>query len=54
MIRKHGKSRAKIQRYYCGNCKSTFQTKYIYMHNKIDKKNEIDGYKHNITIKAYS
>lgn len=29
-IRKHGKSRAGLQRYYCKNCKKSFQIKYIY------------------------
>ncbi|WP_438360523.1 transposase [Leminorella grimontii] len=29
-VRKHGKSRAGLQRYYCKNCKKSFQIKYIY------------------------
>lgn len=33
-VRKHGKGRSGIQRYYCQSCKKTFQTKYIYKANE--------------------
>lgn len=38
-IRKHGKSRAKIQRYLCSYCSKTFQNTYIYNAHPGDKKN---------------
>lgn len=45
LVRRHGKSRAKIQRYYCGNCKSTFQSKYIYT---LKKNNQEDNAADNV------
>ncbi|PHI29371.1 IS1/IS1595 family N-terminal zinc-binding domain-containing protein [Budvicia aquatica] len=33
-VRKHGKTRSGLQRYYCSECRRTFQIKYIY---QIDK-----------------
>lgn len=35
-IRKHGISRAGIQRYLCTACNRTFQTRYIYQGNESD------------------
>lgn len=29
-VRKHGKARSGLQRFYCSNCKRTFQINYIY------------------------
>lgn len=29
-VRKHGKARSGIQRYYCCECRKSFQIKYIY------------------------
>lgn len=33
-VRKHGASRARIQRYFCKSCNKTFQTRYIYQGNE--------------------
>lgn len=35
-VRKHGTSRAQIQRYLCTACNRTFQTRYIYQGNESD------------------
>lgn len=29
-VRKHGRARTGLQRYYCSHCRRTFQVKYIY------------------------
>lgn len=33
-VRRHGKARSGLQRYYCSNCKRTFQINYIYQGNE--------------------
>ncbi|WP_159566326.1 IS1/IS1595 family N-terminal zinc-binding domain-containing protein [Budvicia diplopodorum] len=33
-VRKHGKARSGIQRYYCSACRKTFQVKYLYQGNE--------------------
>lgn len=37
-VRKHGKARSGLQRYYCSECQRTFQTKYIYQIDKESRK----------------
>lgn len=33
-VRKHGKARSGIQRYYCSVCRKTFQVQYLYQGNE--------------------
>lgn len=33
-VRKHGKARSGIQRYYCSVCRKTFQVHYLYQGNE--------------------
>lgn len=41
-VRKHGRGRSGYPRFYCSNCKKTFQLNYVYNAYKQEKPSETD------------